>query len=62
MLIYIVDHGREVQVTAGFRHYVPSTDSKTSKESSKTSATVTSGSALFDVIEDVEEQPIPTPL
>lgn len=40
----VVDEGREIQITAGFRYYQPK-----------------KGSALFDMIEDVEDKPIDTP-
>jgi hypothetical protein len=45
--------GREIQVSAGFQHVVPKADKKKSNKEND---------ALFEVIEDVEEKPIPTPL
>lgn len=51
-LYVIVDQGREIQITAGYRYTAPP----------KAADADASNTALFDVIEDVEEKPIPTNL
>ena len=57
-MFVLTDAGREIQVVAGYRHVIPTIqEDKTSKDHKESS-----GTALFDVIEDVEEKPIPTPL
>lgn len=52
--------GREIQIIAGFKHLIP----KAPKPESKTGESVekNGASGLFDVIEEMEEKPIPTPL
>ena len=52
----ISDNGREVQITAGFKNLLPTPF----EDKGKTS--LTGNSSLFDVIEDVEEKPVHTPL
>ena len=48
------ENGRELRVIAGYR-YQPD-------EATKSATKEKSASGLFEVIEDMEEKPIPTPL
>ena len=61
------DSGREIEIIAGVRTTAASSDSKNaasndSKKSSKSSLSTSSAPALFEVMEDIEQQPIMTPL
>jgi len=53
----VVDQGRKLQITAGFQHFVP-----TKSVGSKSKTSSRESTQLFDVIEDIDEVPIDTPL
>ena len=53
-MFLFADQGRQLQLTAGFKHIQPLDNSLNEEEGSTV--------ALFDVIEDLEDKPTPTPL
>jgi len=55
VIVMIEDSGREIEIIAGLRSIASDVSGKTSKSSS-------SVAGLFEVIEDIERQPIMTPL
>ena len=58
MACRLPDMGRLVQISAGFQHFEATDADDKSKADGRT--TVTAG--IFDLIEDVDETPIETPL
>ena len=53
----LAEFGRAIQISAGFQHFVP-----TRCHGSKSKVSSRESTQLFDVIEDVDEVPIDTPL
>ena len=56
----LLDQGRLLRVTAGFENILP--EKIASKSAKKSASNTAIRSALFDMIEDIEEKTIDTPL